>query len=124
MEEHSTWIAETVNHLLGPLIAPTKTALLTTVYGWLGKPYVPGEQVIPEHIIFAIIVFLGCCIFFPLIRLTFSVEKPGKFQQGLELFVEALGSQMEDIIGHGGKRYLPMVATIGLFVLCKRPIAL
>lgn len=117
MEEHSTWISETVNRLLGPLIAPAKNALLTSLYGWYGKPYVPGEHVIPEHVIFAIIVFLGCCIFFPLVRLTFSVEKPGKLQQILELFVESLGSQMEDIIGHGGKRYLPVVATIGLFIL-------
>ena len=117
MEEHSTWIAETANRWLGPLIAPAKSALLTVIYGWFGKPYVPGDQVIPEHIVFACIVFLACCIFFPLVRLTFSVEKPGKFQQGLELFIEALGSQMEDVIGHGGKRFLPMVATIGLFVL-------
>lgn len=117
MEEHSTWIADTVNRLFGPLIAPAKTALLTIVYGWFGKSYVPDEKVIPEHVVFAFIVFLACCLFFPLVRRSFSVEKPGKFQQVLELFVEGLGSQMEDIIGHGGKRYLPMVATIGLFVL-------
>ena len=117
MEEHSIWIAEIVNRWLGPLLAPAKHALLATIYGWFGTRYVPVEQVIPDHITFALIVFLFLCVSLPLVRRTFSVEKPGKLQQILELVVEFIGSQMEEIIGHGGKRYLPMVATIGLFIL-------
>ena len=50
-------------------------------------------------------------------RRSLSVEQPGKVQQILELVVEFLNSQMEEVIGHGGKKYLPMVATIGFFIL-------
>ena len=47
----------------------------------------------------------------------FPLEKPGRIQQILELVVEFLNGQLEEIIGHGAKKYLPMVATIGIFIL-------
>ncbi len=117
MEEHSLWIAEQVNRVLGPAVAPAKNALCSAIYGLVGKHYVPAEKVIPDHIIFTLIVFLFCCVFFPLVRRSFSMERPGKIQQLLEVSIEFINSQLEEIIGHGGKRYLPMIATIGLFVL-------
>ena len=113
MEHGSTWIAEWVNSTFGPLVA----ALLGSVYGMLGAEYVAGDMIIPEHVTFALLVFLFCALFFPIMRRSFSVEKPGKIQQILELVVEFLNSQMEEVIGHGGKKYLPMVATIGIFIL-------
>jgi F-type H+-transporting ATPase subunit a len=62
-------------------------------------------------------VFLFCCVFFPLVRRSFSMEKPGKIQQLLEVSIEFINSQLEEIIGHGGRKYLPMIATIGFFIL-------
>ena len=117
MEEHSLWIDEQVNRIFGPLVAPLKNWLCSTIYGLFGKHYVPAEKVIPEHIIFALIVFIFCCVFFPLVRRSFSMERPGKIQQLLEVCIEFLNAQLEEIIGHGGKQYLPMVATIGTFIL-------
>ncbi len=113
MEHGSTWIAEWVNSTFGPLVA----ALLGSVYGLMGGEYVAGDMIIPEHVTFAVLVFLCCALFFPIMRRSFSVAKPGKVQQVLELVVEFLNSQMEEVIGHGGKKYLPMVATIGIFIL-------
>ena len=113
MEHGSTWIAEWVNSTLGPPVA----ALLGSLYGLLGFAYVPGDMIIPEHVTFAVLVFLFCALFFPIMRRSLSVEQPGKVQQILELVVEFLNSQMEEVIGHGGKKYLPMVATIGFFIL-------
>ncbi|PYV87365.1 MAG: ATP synthase F0 subunit A [Acidobacteria bacterium] len=98
------------------MVAPLKDWLCSTVYGLFGKHYVPAEKVIPDHIVFALIVFLFCCIFFPLVRRSFSMERPGKIQQLLEVSVEFLNAQLEEIIGHGGK-YLPMIGTIGTFIL-------
>ena len=74
MEEHSLLIAEQVNKIFGPVVAPLKHALCSAVYGWFGKTYVPAEKIIPDHIVFAVIVFLFCCIFFPLVRRSFSME--------------------------------------------------
>jgi F-type H+-transporting ATPase subunit a len=113
MEHGSTWIAEWVNGTFGPLVA----ALLGSIYALAGSEYVAGDMIIPEHVTFAVLVFLFFALFFPIMHRSFSVEKPGKVQQILELVVEFLNSQMEEVIGPGGKKYLPMVATIGTFIL-------
>jgi len=113
MEHGSTWIAEWVNSTLGPVVA----AVLGSLYGVLGYTYTPGHMIIPEHVTFAVLVFLFCAVFFPIAGRAFSLEKPGKIQQILELVVEFLNGQLEEIIGHGAKKYLPMVATIGIFIL-------
>lgn len=113
MEHHSTWIAEWVNSTLGPGVA----ALLGSLYGLFGYTYAPGHMIIPEHVTFAGLVFLFCAVFFPIAGRSFSLEKPGRIQQILELVVEFLNGQLEEIIGHGAKKYLPMVATIGIFIL-------
>jgi len=117
MEEHSLWIAEQVNRVLGPAVAPVKNALCSAIYGLFGNTYIPADKVIPDHIVFALIVFLFCCIFFPLVRRSFSMEKPGKIQQLLEVSIEFINAQLEEIIGHGGQKYLPMIGTIGFFIL-------
>ena len=124
MEEHSFLIAEQVNKIFGPLVAPLKHAFCSAVYGWIGKTYVPAEKIIPDHVVFAVIIFLFCCIFFPLMRRSFSMEKPGKVQQILELVVEFLNSQLEEIIGHGGKKYLPLIATVGVFIFLMNMVGL
>jgi F-type H+-transporting ATPase subunit a len=124
VEEHSFWIVEQANNFLGPYVAPLKNAVCTAIYGWLGVKYLPAEKVIPDHVVFAILVFGFSAICFPLMRRSFSMEKPGKVQQLLELSVEYLNSQMEEIIGHGGKRFLPMVGTLGFFILFMNLIGL
>jgi F-type H+-transporting ATPase subunit a len=113
MEHGSTWIAEWVNSTLGPVVA----ALLGALYGLFGYTYTPGHMIIPEHVTFAVLVFLFCALFFPIVGRSFSLEKPGRVQQILELVVEFLNGQLEEIIGHGAKKYLPLVATIGIFIL-------
>lgn len=113
MEHGSTWIAEWVNSTLGPAVA----ALLGSLYGLFGFAYAPGDMIIPEHVTFAVLVFLFCAVFFPMAGRAFSLSNPGKVQQILELVVEFLNGQLEEIIGHGAKKYLPMVATIGIFIL-------
>jgi F-type H+-transporting ATPase subunit a len=117
VEEHSFWIVEQVNKWLGPAILPLKTALLTIVYGWLGQKYEPAEKVFPDHVVFALLVFFFCLIVFPLMRRSFSMEKPGKIQQMMELTVGFLNSQLEEIVGHGSRKFLPMVGTLGVFIL-------
>lgn len=124
MEEHSFLIAEQANKIFGPLLAPLKHSLCSAVYGFFGKQYIPAEKVIPDHVIFAVIIFLFCCTFFPLVRRSFSLENPGKLQHLLEVAIEFLNSQLEEIIGHGGKKYLPMIATIGTFILLMNLVGL
>lgn len=117
MEEHSFFIVEQANKIFAPMLAPMKNSICSSLYGLMHKQYVPAEQVIPNHVVFALIVFLFCCIFSLLMRRSFSIERPGKVQQVLEVAVEFLNDQLEEIIGHGGKKFLPMIATVGTFIL-------
>ena len=41
----------------------------------------------------------------------------------LELFLEALLGTMKSVIGHDYKRYVPVIGTLGLFILVSRLIA-
>ena len=41
---------------------------------------------------------------------------PSKRQSMLEIIIQAFESQLVDIIGEQGKKFLPLVATIGLFI--------
>ena len=117
MEHGNTWIAELVDKIFGPLLAPAKHLVISAVYNLFGNKYIPDKMVIPEHVTFSFLVFLFSVIFFSIFCRRLSVENPGKIQQVLELVVQFLNAQLEDIIGHGGKRYLPMVGTIGIFIL-------
>jgi F-type H+-transporting ATPase subunit a len=66
----------------------------------------------------------GLIVFFILVRLTLSVEKPNPAQQIAELIQEGIGSQAEQIIGHGYERYQSFVTCIFLFVLLNNLIGL
>jgi F-type H+-transporting ATPase subunit a len=117
MEHGSFWIADKIDQILGPLVLPLKMTICNSIYKLFGATFVAGPKVIPEHIAFALIIFTFCCVAFPLLRRSFSMEKPGEIQQVLEVVVEFLNQQLEENIGHGGKKFLPMIGTIGFFVL-------
>ena len=64
-----------------------------------------------------IVVFSLLVLFFVVVRLSLSVEKPGPVQLAAESVYEFVDSQGEQIIGHGYERHMPFAATILLFVL-------
>jgi len=64
-----------------------------------------------------LIVVGGLILFFLIVRMTLSVERPKPAQQIAELIHEAIGGQAEQIIGHGYQRYQSWVTCIFLFVL-------
>jgi len=64
-----------------------------------------------------LLVTLGLLAFFVVVRASLSVESPGAAQQVAEMIHEAIGSQSEQIIGHGYERFQAFVTCIFLFVL-------
>lgn len=76
-----------------------------------------GHVEVPDHVAMALFVMALCAVVFIPLRATFSLERPGKFQQMLELLVQGLHGLLEDIIGHGaGPRYLPMIGAFAIFI--------
>ena len=64
-----------------------------------------------------LLVTLALLVFFLVVRASLSVESPGASQQVAEMIHEAIGSQSEQIIGHGYEKFQAFIVCIFLFVL-------
>ena len=53
-----------------------------------------------------------------------KVEKPGKKQLALEAFIGFLNDFFEGILGEEGKRYIPYLITVALYIGCANLIGL
>jgi F-type H+-transporting ATPase subunit a len=106
--EHPLLIVGWVNALLGPLVA---AALAPLGY------HFEGHEVIPPEIVMTMLIVVFVTVLCLVMRSRLSVEHPGKFQILLEDGVMAVVGLLEGWIGPDGRRYLPLIATLGLFIL-------
>ena len=106
--EHPLLIVEWVNALLGPLVA---AALAPLGY------HFEGHEVIPNYLVMILLIVVFVTVMCLVMRSRLSVEHPGKFQILLEDGVTAVVGLLEEWIGPDGRRYLPLIATLGLFIL-------
>ena len=102
------WFTPLLNHLF----ARPVTGLLSLVGI---QPESPAHP-IPNYVAMEILVAGVIMVLLGVVRSRLSVDKPGKLQQGMELLVDGLGSQAEEIIGHGGKQFVPVLLTLGMFI--------
>ena len=53
------------------------------------------------------------------VRGAVSMDKPGKLQQFFELLIEGIDGMLEEIVGHGGRPFIPMLFTLAIYIfLC------
>jgi F-type H+-transporting ATPase subunit a len=86
----------------------------------------PAHPAAPINNTFALefMVAFGLIVFFLIVRLTLSVEKPNPAQQVAEMIHEFTGSQAESVIGHGYERFQAFVTCVGLFIVLNNLIGL
>jgi F-type H+-transporting ATPase subunit a len=106
--EHPLLIVEWVNALLGPLVA---AALAPLGY------HFEGHEVIPDYLVMVLLIVVFVTVLCLVMRSRLSVEHPGKFQILLEDGVLAVLGLLEEWIGPDARKYLPLIATLGLFIL-------
>ena len=114
MEEHVNWITQAVNHLFGGIALSLLSALHL-------KPENP-QMPIPQHVAMGLVVLLLGTLLALWVRSRLSVDRPGASQQIAELLItNPMGFGVRDLLDenvpHDGRRYIPMVGSIGLFVL-------
>ena len=97
-----------INVIFGPIAAMILRAL--------GREVPAHGDVIPDYL--AIIIFLTLLLtaFCLLVRSRLSVENPGKLQIVLEDALTGLFGMLDDIVGPKGRRYLPLVGTLGILI--------
>jgi F-type H+-transporting ATPase subunit a len=110
------WFTELLNKLIGGPVS----ALLNAI----GVHPHDAHNPIPDFVAMQIMVALILFVFFILVRSRLSVESPGTFQHMAESIHEMMDNQAHDIIGHGYKRYVPWVVTMGLFIVLGNLIGL
>src|SRR5918996_1502987 len=106
--EHPLWIVDAVNAVLGPLVVRAGEAL-----GY----HFTGHHPIPNYMVMILLIVAGVTVLGLLLRSRLSVENPGKLQIVLEDGIRALQGLLTDWIGPKGTRFLPLIATLGLFIL-------
>lgn len=120
--EHSAepWLVEQANHLFGPAVLNIERVVMPKIYGLFGSQWhepAHGEPVIPEHIVWVVILFIICVAGVLLLRGKLSVDRPSKGQQLLEVVVEQLRGLLDQVIGPYGHRYLPVIGSFAVFIL-------
>jgi F-type H+-transporting ATPase subunit a len=104
MEEHKLIIVDLIN------------GFLRWAAGLFGIPVKEGMKILPNHIVMAIIVTAVIILFFKLTVKNLSVKEPGKMQNFLEMIYRFFQSLVDDMIGHEGRKFIPVLATLGLFI--------
>jgi F-type H+-transporting ATPase subunit a len=112
MEEHKFIITGLIN------------GFIKWVVGFFGVTVPEGKEILPNHIVMALVVTVAIIVFFKLTVQRLSVSKPGKMQYFLEALYKFFQSLVDDMIGHEGRRFIPVLATLGLFIAVSNMIGL
>jgi F-type H+-transporting ATPase subunit a len=102
MEEHELWITSLFNRFLP----------------------IPAGHRWSDWLVCEILVVLFILVFFGFLKRRLSVDRPGKVQHTFELIYEFVRASAEEIVGHGGAKYLAFFGTIFLFILFMNVIGL
>ena len=106
--EHSLFLVDLFNKIFSKPLA--------SLLGLVGIEVNNPEHLIPDHVVMSIIVMTFLILFFGISSRKLKLV-PSKFQGLLELIIQFFENLLVDIVGEEGKKYLPLVGTIGLFIL-------
>src|SRR5688500_10009592 len=109
MEHAPLWIVDAINALLGPIVIAGGNAV--------GYHFANHHHPIPPHMVMTLLIVAGITVLGLVMRSRLSVENPGKVQIVLEDLVRALQGLLTDWIGPKGVQFMPLIATLGLFIL-------
>jgi F-type H+-transporting ATPase subunit a len=110
---HEFWIVTTFNKIFGPAVA---AALAPLGY------HLDPAHAVPDYLVMTLVIVLGLTALCLLVRPRLSVENPGTLQILLEDAVGFVLGVLREYIGPKGDRYLPLIASIGLFIFTANAI--
>jgi len=106
--EHSLFIVELFNKIFGKPLA--------SLLGLVGIEVKDPEHLVPDYLVMCLIVASILIIFFWLSSRNLK-PVPSKLQSFFEIIIEFFENLLVDTVGEQGKKYLPMITTVGLFIL-------
>ncbi len=105
--EHSLAIVELFNRVFSRPLA--------SFLGTLGIQVKDPDHLVPDYVVMSLIVALLLMVVLGLAARN-ARPVPNKRQSLLEVIIQAFEGQLVEIIGDKGRQYLPLIATIGLFI--------
>jgi F-type H+-transporting ATPase subunit a len=112
MHEHSEVALFLNQHLFDPIARV------------LGLSIAEGHHAVPDHIVMILLIALGLVLFSLWARRRFSVENPTKVQHTLEVVLDAIQGLMKEVIGKETRKFLPLIATLAIYILLGNIIGL
>ena len=106
---HPLLIVDAANAVFGPVVLAAGNAV--------GYEFENPAEPIPNYMVMVGFITLVITALGLVVRSRLSVENPGKLQIVLEDIVRAIRGLLEEWIGPTGPRYMPLVATLGIFIL-------
>ena len=103
----------TFTRFLNQLFGPAVTALLEKLGIHPAHPTHPINNPLAMELLVVVLL----TIFFIVVRLRLSVEKPGEAQHIMEAIHEFISNMADEIIGHRSARFVPYLVVLGLFIL-------
>lgn len=78
---------------------------------------------VPEQCMYALFVVILLSLLSLLSTRNLAVY-PGKFQNVMEVIIGGFDSLLNEIMGHNGRQFFPLIATLGLFILTSNLIGI
>jgi F-type H+-transporting ATPase subunit a len=78
---------------------------------------------VPEQVMYALFVVILLSIISLLATRRLAVY-PGQFQNVMEVIIGGFDSLLNEIMGHNGRQFFPLIATLGLFILTSNLIGI
>lgn len=116
MEHPHLLIVDVINAVFGPVVR--------AVGGAIGYHFHDPAQPIPFHIAIGMIIVATYIVLALIVRSRLSVENPGKLQLAMEALVRTFLDMLRDWVGPKGPRFLPLIVTLGLFILTSNYLGL
>lgn len=130
--DHVPYVVEAINHsFIGEAIFNLQKAIMPPLYSALkifgpqwpgeGKSFhdylAAGHLPIPTHVVMFLFVVFIAVVLLTFLRGKLSPEAPTNRQQTFEVGVEAVRNLLTDLVGTGGMKHFPIVATFGILIL-------
>ena len=126
-EHHAPIVVQLVNHWFGDAALRFELQYTKPKWDWfLAKfgsnaesafgPYT-ADNAIPWYTVMFFIACILSVVIIWIFKGNLSSEEPGHGQQTLEVSVLAVRGMLEDIIGHHGLKYFPVVMTFAVLIL-------
>ncbi|HPW17142.1 MAG TPA: F0F1 ATP synthase subunit A [Candidatus Aminicenantes bacterium] len=112
--EHSLWLVEAFNRVFGPPVA--------AFLGLFGLEVDPLHAV-PDYLVMVLVVAVAVPVLLRLLARRPALV-PGRRQTVAEMVVQAFESVVVDAVGPEGRKYVPVIGTVGIFIFACNMIGL